>query len=155
MTDINLTRYRGRHKKRNVSVMALEIDGAEIGALVDNHAFVLADDDFELGVLPTHILITSVKTVVLEDFDGSLTVDIGLTSGGTELDAAVALDGGANSVVVGNTDISIQTGPKVFAEFSAKPTQGRAYVIIEYIEYTQCTGELTRLSDTEQFFIDV
>lgn len=141
MANIDISRSKGRHKKRDVSVSAFEINGAEVAALIA--AGTAANtDDFQLGVLPKNILITAVHTVVLESFDAALTVDLGF-SGGTELDGAVALDGAADTVVVGNTGISIQTGPTVTADFSANPTQGRAMLIVQYIEYEQCTGELT------------
>jgi len=140
MANIDISRKEGRHKKRDVSVAAFRLLGTEIAALIAAGA--ANTDDFQLGVLPKNILITAVHTVIISSFDASLTVDLGF-AGGTELDSAVALDGSADTVVVGNTGISVQTGPIVTADFSADPSQGEAMVIIEYIEYNQATGELT------------
>ena len=140
MANVDISRSKGRHKKRDVSVAAFELNGEELATLIAGDA--TNADDFQLGVLPTNILIVAQYTVIIESFDAALTVDLGF-SGGTELDSAVALDGAADTVVAGVTGLAIQTGPTVTADFSADPSQGRAMVIIEYIEYDQCTGELT------------
>lgn len=130
---MDISRTLGKHKKRDVSVMALEInasDMAEAGA-------------YECAVLPSNVLITATALVTIVAFDGTTpTIAVGF-NGGAELLAATALDSAADTVVAGNGDISVQTGPQITMDKVGTSTVGKAYFTIEYIEYEQCTGELT------------
>ena len=130
MTDISRT--FGKHKKRDVSVMSIELNASEMGAV----------GAYEVGVLPTNILILTSTLVTLIDFDGTTpTVAVGF--GAAELIAATAIDAGADTVDAGNGGISVQTGPVVIVDKLGTSTVGKAVFEIEYIEYEQCTGELT------------
>lgn len=133
MTDISRT--LGKHKKRDVSVMALELNVSDMAAA----------DTYELAVLPKNVLITASSLVVLTPFDGTTpTVAVGFQGGtGAELIAATAIDSAADTVAAGNGDISRQTGGVITATKVGTSTTGRAFFTIEYIEYEQCTGELT------------
>lgn len=133
MTDIS--RKQGMHKKRDVSVMTLIMDAADMGAA----------DTYELAELPKEILITASSLVVLIPFDGTLpTAAIGFQGGtGAELIAATTIASAADTVVAGNGDISKQTGGVVTLTKVGTSTVGKAVMTVEYIEYEQCTGELT------------
>jgi hypothetical protein len=131
MTDISRT--LGKHKKRDVSVMALAISASDMAAA----------GAYEVAVLPKNVLIVASNLVTLVDFDGTTpTIAVGF-NGGAELIAATAIDGGADDVNAGNGGISIQTGPQITMSKVGTSTVGEAVFTIEYIEYEQCTGELT------------
>jgi len=131
MTDISRT--LGKHKKRDVSVMALEINASDMAAA----------GAYELAVLPMNVLITASSLVTIVPFDGATpTITVGF-NGGTELLALTAIDSAADTVVAGNGDISQQTGPVITMDKLGTSTVGIAMFTIEYIEYEQCTGELT------------
>jgi len=132
MTDIS--RKNGVHKKRNVSVMTLHMDAQ----------YMAAADTYEMAVLPKSALITASSLVILIPFDGTTpTVAVGVVGEGDKLIAATALDAVADTVAAGNGDISVQTGPIITATKVGISTVGKAVMTIEYIEYEQCTGELT------------
>lgn len=133
MTDISRT--LGKHKKRDVSVMALAISAKDMAAA----------DTYELAVLPKNVLITASSLVTIVAFDGTTpTIAVGFQGGsGAELIAATAIDSAADTVVAGNGDISQQTGPVIEASKVGTSTVGLAYMLVEYIEYEQCSGELT------------
>ena len=133
MTDISRT--NGMHKKRDVCVMTLNLDATNVAAA----------DTYEAAVLPKNALITATALVTLIPFDGTTpTVAVGFQGGtGAELIAATAIDSAADTVVAGNGDISRQTGPVITATKVGTSTVGKAVFTIEYIEYEQCTGELT------------
>ena len=131
MTDISRT--LGKHKKRNTSVMALEINASDMAAA----------GAYEVAVLPTNALIIASSLVTLIPFDGTTpTIAVGF-NGGAELLAATAIDSAADTVVAGNGDISQQTGPQITMAKVGTSTVGKAVFTIEYIEYDQATGELT------------
>jgi hypothetical protein len=133
MTDISRT--LGKHKKRDVSVMAIMLDASEMGAA----------DTYEVAVLPKNILITASTLTVLESMDGTNpTVAVGFQGGtGSELISATTVSSAADTTAAGNGDISRQTGDVVTVTKVAASTTGLAVFTIEYIEYNQCTGELT------------
>ncbi len=131
MTDISRT--LGKHKKRNVCVMALPIDVSDMAAA----------DTYELAILPTNVLITASALIVIIPFDGTTpTIAVGF-NGGAELLAATAIDTSADTVAAGNGNLSKQTGPQITMDKLGTSTVGKAVFLIEYIEYEQATGELT------------
>lgn len=133
MTDISRT--LGKHKKRDVSVMALELNASDMAAA----------GTYELAVLPKNCLITASSLVSIVAFDGTTpTVAIGFEGGtGAELIAATTIAAVADVVAAGNGDLSKQTGPTITATKVGTSTVGKYWFTIEYIEYEQCTGELT------------
>lgn len=133
MTDIS--RKQGMHKKRDVSVMVLDMRAEDMAAA----------DTYEVAVLPKNVLITASSLVTLVPFDGTTpTVAVGFEGGtGAELIAATAIDSAADTVAAGNGDLSKQTGATITATKVGTSTVGRVIMTIEYIEYEQCTGELT------------
>ncbi len=133
MTDISRT--LGKHKKRDVSVMAIELNVSDIAAV----------GTYECAVLPTDSLIIASTLVTLVAFDGTTpTIAVGFEGGtGAELIAATAIDSAVDTVVAGNGDLSKQTGATVTATKVGTSTVGKCMFLIEYIEYNQATGELT------------
>ena len=123
------------HKKRDVSVMVIYLTAAEMAAA----------DTYEVASFPKNILITASSLVTLIPFDGTTpTAAIGFQGGsGAELIAATAIDSAADTVAAGNGDISKQTGGVVTVTKTGTSTVGKAVATVEYIEYEQCTGELT------------
>lgn len=134
MTDISRT--LGKHKKRNVSVMAIPISVKDMAAA----------GVYEVAVLPKNILITASTLVALIPFDGT-TPTIEVEYGAVEVLAATAIDAVANTVVAGNGDLSIQSGPVLFMTKVGTSTVGEYMFTMEYIEYEQATGELTNFVD--------
>jgi hypothetical protein len=137
MTDISRT--LGKHKKRDVSVMAIKLDAAEMGAA----------GTYEVARLPKNVLITASTLVTLVTFDGTTpTLAVGFQGGtGVELIAATTVAGAADTVAAGNGDISRQTGDVITMTKAGTSTVGKGVFTIEYIEYEQCTGELTNFVD--------
>lgn len=133
MTDISRT--NGMHKKRDVSVMTLHMDATNMAAA----------DTYEVAVLPKNVLITASTLVSIVAFDGTTpTVAVGFQGGtGAELIAATTIAAAADTVAAGNGDIAKQTGPVITATKVGTSTVGQYVFTIEYIEYEQCTGELT------------
>ncbi len=115
--------------------MAIELNVSDIAVA----------DTYEVDVLPTNVLIIATTLVTLIAFDGTTpTAAVGFQGGsGSELLAATAIDSASDTVVAGNGDISQQTGPVITVAKVGVSTVGKAVVLIEYIEYEQCTGELT------------
>ncbi len=130
---MDISRTLGKHKKRDVSVMALELNVSDIAAA----------DTYEVAVLPTNVLIIASTLTILVPFNGTApNVTVGF-NGGAELIAATAIDSPADTVAAGNGDISQQTGPQITVIKSWTSTVGKAMFTIEYLEYEQATGELT------------
>lgn len=131
----NISRKQGNHKKSDVSVMTLLMDVTEMAAA----------DTYEMATLPKGSLITASSLVTLIAFDGTTpTVAVGFQGGtGAELIAATAIDSAVDTVAAGNGDISRQTGAVITATKVGTSTVGKVLFTIEYIEYEQCTGELT------------
>ena len=132
MTDISRT--LGKHKKRDVSVMAIELNVSDLAAA----------DTYEVAVLPKNALIIASTLTVVVPFTAGATVAVGFEGGtGAELIAATTVASAADTVVAGHGAISKQTGPTITVTKAGTSTAGKAWFIIEYIEYEQCTGELT------------
>ena len=138
MTDISRT--LGKHKKRNVCVMALEINASDMAAA----------GAYELAVLPTNVLITATALVSVVAFDGTTpTIAVGF-NGGAELLAATTIAAAADTVAAGNGNIAQQTGPQITMDKVGTSTVGKYIFIIEYVEYEQATGELTNFIPEQQ-----
>jgi len=135
MTDISRT--QGKHKKRDVSVMAIPILASEVSA----------PDTYEAAMLPKNSLIIASTTSIIVPFDGTTPLlGVGFAGGsGIELVSGVSLSTAANTVNPGSGDILKTTGAVITLTKTGADdnTVGEALVTIEYIEYEQCTGELT------------
>lgn len=128
------TRQYGRHKKRGVSVMALKVNLADLNAA----------SAFVLGVLPESSLLMNawiVQTIV-----GSVALSTAdISADGNLLFNDYALTSVADTVTADVTNIHLPTGGDVTITPSADLSAGtgQLWVMLEYIEYEQCTGELT------------
>ena len=130
---MDISRSQGRHKKRNVCVFRSTINPTEMPTA----------GTYELGILPKNIVITNAFLAVKTPMDATRTVDVGFSGGATVLDDA-ALTGLAGSVVsTGFAAQLVETGPTLTVVTSGALTQGECELLVEYVEYEQCTGELT------------
>jgi len=156
MTD--LTRLR-----KNAENKIMEIASAEI-----NFADVSSTALQKLYNLPKNGLIIDAGIVVETAGQGGLTVDFGF-DGGTELGSAIAIsttgykqvalpiatltltEGTPNTLSAGTVTkaprLLTGTGKNVTAKFSAAPTVGKFYFIVQYIEYTVGNGHFMSFSD--------
>lgn len=133
----NVTRTLGKHKKRDVSVMAIQILGTEMAAA----------GTYESANLPKGSLVIASTSFIVVPFDGTTpTANFGVTGSLTIFDSAVALDASADTVVAGAGNLHFPSGGEVTVQRVAASTLGEAWLILEYIEYNQCTGELTNFS---------
>jgi len=121
MTDIS--RQQGNHKKRDVSVMAVKMVAADMGAA----------DTYEVAMLPKNCLIIASTLVTLTTFYGTTpTVAVGFEGGtGAELIAATTVAGTADTVAAGNGDLSKQTGAAITVTKTGTSTVGEAVFLIE------------------------
>lgn len=110
---------------------------------VDNTSLVI-NDVVTLGTLPNNSVVTNACIVVKSAPTGG-TQKLNIKIGGTTSVAAVALGTTDNAVVGGAvTRVATGTGADVTTTLSvADLTDGEFEVIVEYVEYTKTTGELT------------
>lgn len=157
MATQNLTRELGRHKKRDVSVFTTFLD---IVSAPGATAVSTSGDDYELFVMPPESLVTHASMVVVtaNNAGTSAVADLGFGGDDTLIDGAdltsaagTELDGGTNAEIPA---IKATGGTVTFSPTYAgtAPTAGRVLVRVEYIEYEQCTGELTEFSTTGDTF---
>lgn len=138
MTTQNISRSEGRHKKRDISVFACKIGVDEM--------FTSADV-FQLAQLPKNIIIisASLTTIVAYNSATSAVLDIGW-AGGDELFDGTNIKATAGTEVASSlVPLLAETGGVLTAKpvFVGAPTAGEVLLTIEYVEYEQCTGELT------------
>lgn len=156
MTDI--TRTRKFAEKKTMSISCAEI----------RHGDAADTTSHEIFNLPANCLITKAGIIVDEAGQSSLTVDLGF-DGGNELGDDLAIDstgyvedgpavatltlseGTPNTLSSGTVNSGLNiltgTGKTVTAKFSADPSQGKFYALVEYIEYTKGNGDYTVYSD--------
>ncbi len=143
MGTTNISRLEGRHKKRDVNIFFAEIDYDEI---------ITAAEIYQLCEIPPESVILSavVLPIVLNNAGTSATFDLGF-DGGDEL-----IDGGdlltAAGTDIPSTDVPLHMPTGGTLTWTAKtyggtaPTAGKLFVYVEYMEYRQCTGELTNFA---------
>lgn len=151
---VDITRLRKNAEKKTISVSAAELRHGDVSSTALQEIF----------KLPANSLIVSAGVQVDVASQGGVTVDFGF-DGGTELGAALAVSstgykqaaapittltlaaGTPNTLVSGTVAsaprIPTGTGKTVTAKFSADPTAGLFYFIVEYIEYTLGEGAYT------------
>lgn len=138
MATNDVSRTGGRHKKKDVSVFFAELNYDELAT---------SADVYQLGVLPNESVITSafIVTVTAADAATASTVDIGFAGGAEILNdsdlkaSAGTVDASSLVPLVRATGGIITATPTI----TGTNTQGKAYLVIEYVEYEQCTGEMT------------
>ncbi len=164
MATRNITRTKGKHQKRAVSVFAAILSSAATGELTTS------GDSYELFKLPPRSLVISrdIYVVTANDCSSTAVLDLGI-DGGSEFvnDANLKATAGTSAIaaptvtVTGNAETASIAGiftPKYYATggtVTAKPvfgandvTAGEVVVFIEYIELDKVTGELTQFSTT-------
>ena len=149
----DITRLHKNAEKKVVSVACAKI----------LHGDVAATTSQELFILPANCLIINSGVVVEVAGQANLTVDFGFNGGnelGNDLDidgtgyvqvplslATLTLTEGTPNTLSASTitpapRILTGTGKTVTAKFSADPSAGVFYFIVEYIEYRRTNGEL-------------
>lgn len=141
----NLTRYNNAFKKKLVSAMAFVLaegtDKGEIAAASDNHL---------VGLLPADAIITDAYVLVKTGSDAatSAVATLGTASGSSAIMSAADLTTpGATGTFTGK--IGTGTGQEVWLGLTytgAATEVGEYVVVVEYLEYTKNSQELTQYS---------
>lgn len=135
MANTNVTRLGDTHEKKAVSVMIFSVSPSNFEDL--------GAGNFLVGYLPNKAIITGamVFTTIASD---AAAVTVGTTEGGTEiLSAGDSTTLNATGTFTGKT--STGTGVPVFVNLAVAPTTGAFDVVVEYIESTLSTGNLTKV----------
>ena len=139
MANVNLSRLEGRHKKRDICVFFAEIEYSDI---------LVAADVYQLGMIPPEsiVIAATVLPSVTNNAGTSATFDLGFAGGAQLLDNADLKTAAGTDIPSTLAPVHLPTGgilTIVPTYGGAAPTLGKMFVYVEYIEYTQCTGELT------------
>lgn len=151
MSDINMSRKLDAHKKRGVSVAAVDVnlaDAVKQGAV--------QGDVLQLSKLPSNSLVLGLRIVLLEVADVAATITPDTGAGGGTI-AAFDIGNGATAAVgdnisydysdddtLGLTDTGVLV-TTALTTLAAGATVGRFLLVVEYLEYTKTSGELTQL----------
>ncbi len=143
MGTTNSSRLEGRHKKRDVNVFFADILFSEV---------ITAAEIYQLCEIPPESVILScvMLPIVLNNAGTSATFDIGFDGGDELIDGGDLLTAAGTDVASSLVPLHMPTGGTL--TWTAKtyggtaPTAGRAFLYVEYLEYKQCTGELTNFS---------
>lgn len=131
----DLIRRNEAHKKKGVCVFAVQLDFADLDT---------SGDTYMLANLPAEVVVTEVRVNVIEGFGVGAVANFGF-DGDDSLGTGVDLSGTA-PVDPKAVSLLKRTGG-VFTlspTFAQQPTAGKVVLIVEYVEYTKATGELTR-----------
>lgn len=141
----DLSRYNNAFKKKLASVMTFELnegtDKGEIEAATANHL---------VGYLPAHAIVTGayVFTKTVSDAATSTAAKLGTASGGSQILSAGNLKtAGKTGTFTGHSDTG--TGVPVYLGLTytgAATEVGKYVIVIEYLEYTKNSQELTNFS---------
>lgn len=139
MGNTNISRLEGRHKKRDVNVFFAEVDYDEIATTAEV---------YQLAQLPPECVILSatVLPIVLNDAGTSATFDLGFAGGAELIDDGNLLTAAGTAIPSTLVPINLPTGGVltfVPTYGGTAATAGKFFLYIEYLEYRQCTGELT------------
>lgn len=144
MATKNLTRTKGRHKKRDISVFTTHVTIDEFG---------VSGDVYEVFKLPFNSLVTrrSAYIVTASDDSTSAAADVGI-DGGAELgNMDLTALAGSNGFTAEEELAFFPTGGTVTvtpAYGTNDPTVGEAILVIEYVEIDKTTGDVTNFSAT-------
>lgn len=139
MGTTNISRLEGRHKKRAVDFFFAEIDYDEI---------ITSAEVYQLAQLPPECLVLSavLLPIVLNNAGTSATFDLGFAGGAELIDDGNLLTAAGTDVPSTLVPVHLPTGGVltiVPTYGGTAPTAGKCFVYVEYVEYRQCTGELT------------
>lgn len=139
MGNTNISRLEGRHKKRDISVFFADIEFDEI---------LTAAEVYQLTEIPPDSVILSavVLPIVTNNAGTSATFDLGFSGDATLIDDGNLLTAAGTDIPSTLVPLHKPTGGSltiVPTYGGTAPTAGRLFLYVEYLEYTQCTGELT------------
>jgi hypothetical protein len=139
MANQNISRLGGRHKKRDINVFFAEIDFDEV---------LVSDDVYQLAQLPpeTIVLSATVLPIVTNNAGTSAAFDLGWAGADELIAAGDWTEAAGTAIVSALVPIHLPTGATLTLKITyggTAPTAGKAFIYVEYLEYKQCTGELT------------
>ena len=139
MANQNISRLKGRHKKRDICVFSTEIEYDEI---------LTAADVYQLAQLPPECIVLSatVLPTVQNNAGTSASFDLGWAGGAELIDDGDLKTAAGTAIVSSTVPLHLPTGATltiVPTYGGTAPTAGKMFVYVEYLEYEQCTGELT------------
>lgn len=135
----NISRLEGRHKKRDVNVFFAELDYDEIAT---------SAEVYQLAQLPPESVVLSAVyfPIVTNNAGTSMTFDLGFAGGAELIDGGDGLTAAGTDVPSTLVPVHLPTGGALTflpTYGGAAATAGKVFIYIEYLEYRQCTGELT------------
>jgi len=131
------TRVDNYNQKKAVCQMVIRVGE-------DEYKSYLAAGNFLVGILPPKAIITDayVHTVSASD---AAAIALGTAEGGTEiLSVGDSTTLGKTGTFTGQSETG--SGVEVYMSTGAAATQGDFVAIIEYVEYTLNTGNLTKIN---------
>lgn len=139
MANQNISRLGGRHKKRDICVFFATLDYDEIAT---------SADVYQLAQLPPECIVLSATAlpIVQNDAGTSATFDLGWDGGAELMDDANLKTAAGVAIVSSTVPLHLPTGATltlVPTYGGTAATAGQLFIYIEYLEYEQCTGELT------------
>jgi hypothetical protein len=139
MGNTNISRLEGRHKKRDVKIFFAEVNFDEIATSAEVYQFADMPDEC--------IILSAVYfPIVTNDAGTSMAFDLGLNGGDELIDGGDGLTAAGTDVPSTTVPLHVPTG----GVLTFLPTYGgtaaaagKVFIYVEYVEYRQCTGELT------------
>jgi len=139
MGNTNISRLEGRHKKRDVNVFFAEIDFDEIATTAEVYQL--------CNIPPESIILSAVYLPIVTNNAGtSLAFDLGFAGGAELISAGDGLTAAGTDVPSSLVPLHMPTGGVLTllpTYGGTAATAGKAFLYVEYMEYRQCTGELT------------
>lgn len=139
MGNTNISRLEGRHKKRDINVFFAEVDYDEIATTAE--VYQLADFPPECLVIGASVL-----PVVVNNAGTSLAFDLGFAGGAELISAGDGLTAAGTNIPSTLVPVHLPTGGVLTflpTYGGTAATTGKYFITVEYVEYRQCTGELT------------
>ena len=142
MATTNISRLEGRHKKRDVNVFFAEVDFDEVATTAEI---------YQLAKLPPETVVLSavLLPIVLNNAGTSATFDLGFAGGAELINDGDLLTAAGTDVPSTLVPLHLPTGGTltfVPTYGGTAATAGKAFIYCEYLEYRQCTGELTNFA---------
>jgi hypothetical protein len=139
MANQNISRLKGRHKKRDICVFYTTLNYDEIA---------ISADVYQLAEIPPESIVLSATAlpIVQNDAGTSATFDLGWDGGAELIDDGDLKTAAGTAIVSSTVPLHLPTGATltfVPTYGGTAATAGQLALYIEYLEYEQCTGELT------------
>lgn len=140
----DLSRNANFQQKKGISVFTGMVkEGSEPGQIA------VTSGNHLLGYLPPDSIITNAYIFVKVDSDATTVVGtLGTSSGGSQILSAADLDAavGATGTFAGRSLTGSGVPVWFGITYTGSPTAiGEYIIVIEYLEYTKATGELTKI----------